>query len=342
MLVLKEENPFRLFNIIVPAYLLILFLAVVSGAVSAAFFGLQPVSIVIFSFTLVLAEFLRRKNLNGWYIFLSGGLQYSIQTLLLLNVRLGSTLGIKTIIFISVCIPAIVLLLLNSRVVKHAILNSIVRYRPNHLTSVISESIGQLFFNLTTILNNWLGTYLLSLFGNLDAVAIFAAVKRITNGLSFPQQVLNINLANPLARAIGNKDKLRQILLRQRRMFFYTSIVMGIGALVGSFVLTDIVKVPPQLHNQLWMVYFILSLMIVLNVLTGPTFIFARIVGGLRKKVLVLIAITLACYGLALVLPIGNRLIAISGAAFCSMTTINLYLMYTAYKDQGLYLHAKP
>ena len=341
ILVLKEKSDSTLFNVILPVYLMILILGLITGSLFALFVDVQAISIVLYSFTLVFSEFLRRKDLNEWYIFLSGGLQYTIQVILFWNQEVADFIGVRFVILISVALPFIVLVLIYHRVIIHAFCNLLV-LPVRKVKNVLSESVGQLFFNLTAILNNWLGVYLLSIYGNLEAVAIFAAVKRITNGLSFPQQVLNINLANPLAKSLENRNQLNSILLKQRNLFFYTSITMVFGGLLAAIFLTQLINVPTQLITDLWTVYSILVAMIIVNVLTGPTFIFTRITGGLTKKVFVLILLVVANYSLAIILPFSNKLLLVSWAAFFSMTSINIYLMYTAYQNHGIHLYAKP
>lgn len=341
MLVLKEKNTFRLFRHVFPVYVSLLLVTVPLCLAAWPWLGARAISILLFSTTLVLAELLRRRNLNAQYIFMSGGLQYTLQTIMFLSPELMGMLGVTWVVFLSVLAPFAVLILIYVRVLLVAI-GSISKISFSTIKPVLSESVGQLFFNLTTILNNWLGTYLLSFGSNLDAVAIFAGVKRITNGLSFPQQVLNINLANPLARALEDPAKLKNALNRQRRLFFYVSAMMAIGSCVLYFVLPMVIKVQPEETNALSSVYVILSFMMLINVLTGPTFIFTRITGKLKEKVVVIIAITLLSYGLTFAIPQADRLIGMCVAAFCSMTFINIFLMYSAYRDQGVHLHARP
>ncbi len=341
ILVLKENNRFRLFKLIFPTYMVVMFLGILICSILSIWLGVSILSILAFSITLVLAEMARRKNSTGTYILLSGGLQYSIQALLFLSKPIVDSIGVPSIVLISVSIPCVLLLIKYNRVFLLG-LERINHLKWSNMQSVMEESVGQLFFNLSSVFNNWLGTYLLSLTGNMDAVAIFTAVKRITNGLSLPQQVLNINFANPLARSLNDLSKLRSILLRQRKLFFYTSIIIAIGGMVMTELLTYIIKLDAALLPQLWTSYYILIAMVVINALTGPTFIFTRISGGLGKKVVALNIITIVCYGLAMLIPNEDKLLAITIATFTSITLTNFYLMIVSYLEKRVFLHARP
>lgn len=341
VLVLKEGNPFLLFNVIIPTYLVLVVVGVVLCLTLSTWLGIGILSILLFSITLVLAELIRRKNRIGLYILMSGGLQYTVQTILFLVDPIVDLIGPRGVIFISVIIPCGIQIGYFWKALKIGA-KKIGGLKFIRVKNVIIESIGQLFFNLSSVFNNWLGTYLLSLTGNMDAVAIFTAVKRITNGLSLPQQVLNINFANPLARSLSNHEKLKIILLRQRRLFFYTSLLIMFGGLIMTRLIIFIVNIENDLLPSLWTSYYILMAMVVINVLTGPTFIFTRISGGLGKKVLALNLITILCYGGAMLSVFEDKLLSVTIATFTSITLTNFYLMYEGYRERGVFLHARP
>ena len=341
ILVLKENSNFRLFKLIFPTYIVIMLIGVLITSILSIWFGFSVFSILIFSVTLVLAELSRRKNSTGTYILMSGGMQYTVQAILFLSEPLINRIGVSGIVLISVSIPGGVLLIIYRRVLSVGF-ERVSFLHWARVKEVITESVGQLFFNLSSVFNNWLGTFLLSLTGNMDAVAIFSAVKRITNGLSLPQQVLNINFANPLARSLNNLNELKSLLLRQRKLFFYTSIIIAIGGVVMTKLITYIIILDESLLPQLWTSYYILLVMVIINVLTGPTFIFTRISGGLGKKIIALNLLTIVCYGSAMLIPTTNKLLSITVATFMSITLTNLYLLFAGYRDRGVFLHARP
>jgi|GEM_PF-1747222 len=337
---LKEHANFRLYRVIIPHYMA---LFLVGLAVSLLFFpvgfGLRALSVVLFSFTLVFAEFWRRRNKNSSYIFLTGGAQYTIQVLLYLVYMVKGPLSPDLTVFVSVTGPFLVVSYICRRQVVTGLMG-IVDLRPSIVAVVLKESAGQVMFNLTTVLNNWLGTYLLSIIGGPAQVGVYSAVKRLANGLSFPMQLFNITFANPLARSLNDREKLEHVLLRQRRLFFYSSIVV---ALVGLGLYPFVHKIVPVGPNLIWDLrasYLILLSMAVVNMLTGPTFIFTRLTGKLFSKVTVILTITALAYGGAASLNLGPGSLRMSVAAFISLNSINAYLLWRAWIEDRLKLYA--
>jgi hypothetical protein len=339
--VLKENKNTKLFKYIFPGYLVVFCCGIVLAALLSLVISSRGISIVLFSFTLVLAELFRRKGKSSLYIFMCGGFQYSIQCLVLLNHNLTTIIGIDLLILTSVTIPFLFLVWWHRRLLAFSI-SRLVSIPMDITILILKESVGQMFFNLTTILNNWLGTYLLSVLGNNEGAAIFSAVKRIANGLSFPQQVLNINFANPLARNLNNPDKLNHIVSKQRKFFFYAATLVSITAFALAPFLTKLINVTTEMENTLYAVYAVLMAMVVLNILSGPTFIFARLSGNLGKNVMVILAITIMSYGFTLIWPVEHQIILMSVAAFSSMTTINAYLLFQTWRTKGILLNARP
>lgn len=342
MLFLKENNKRRLFEIILPTYILVFLGELIISLVASFHVGYESFSALAFSTTLVIAEMLRRKNSNGLFIFMSGGVQYTLQSLLFLNDTLASYLGTSIIILTSVTVPLLFLCIY----LRKVLLASLFRIRKLNAKvafQVLKESLEQVSFNASIVFNNWLGIYLLSLTGNMNAVGIYSAVKRLNNGLSLPEQVLNINLANPLARSLNNPEKLTSVLRIQRKLFFYTALIILTLGISLSWFLPKLINLSnTALASQGATVHYILLGMVVINVLTGPTFMFTRMTEGLRKKTIVVNIITTSCYLSTILFPLSTKLLVVTCATFLSMTLTNIYLVWMTYRDRGLLLHAIP
>ena len=310
----------------------------VISLVLVKWFGFQPVSIVLFSFTLVFSEFLRREDFPGLFILFTNGAQYVLQLVIFFFASSSVHPPVEHVIFVSILFPFIITVLIRFKVIRVSF-KQIFQLKTQDLWVVMKESTGQMLFNLTSVLNNWLGSYLLSFSGtNLD-VAIYSAVKRVTRGLSFPEQVLNINFANPLARNLDDRQALTEVLKKQRRLYFIAFIVV---AIVGVAVLPFVTWMFDFEEGENWKLlatYGIMLVMILINILTGPTFIYTRLTGRMKQKVSVTMVLTLVLYLLG-ILPIGHPVINMSISALLSFTSINIYLMLEAYKKDGLWLFA--
>ena len=342
VLILKEKHPRKLLRITLPTYLCISLIVLCISTFAFVAIGINAFSVYCYSLTLVLSELIRRSNQTSSYVFYTGFFQYAIQLALFFwcattNVAADPQL----IIFLSTLIPILTLVIGFRKVLIKAI-RAISSLSWQHVGATLKLSLSQLAFNVTAIMNDWLGIYLLAFYCQFEQVAIYTAAKRIINGLALPLQVLNINFMNPIARALNSFDKLSSTLKGQRRGYFILFFVTLVFSIPVGWLLPELVDISDDSLTELSIVYLIMLGGLFYNIITGPTFLLSRLLDSSRITAWVTIAISLSCYfiGVIFVHKVDTATMAVT--AVLSLGIVNTYLMWFVHRATGLFIYAKP